>query len=151
MISPFLLIVSLSMLCSAAVAKGGYNVWAKEKIRYLNSRIIRDPYNPQLRLLMANAYINDGRKLEAKKELYRALELDSTFAEAYCNLGVLLHSQGYAKEAETNYEIALYLDSTLVEARAGIGTLLCRSERQVEGLEHLEAVIRLDPDHRGAL
>ncbi|MGB1719315.1 MAG: hypothetical protein ACPHO6_14205, partial [Candidatus Latescibacterota bacterium] len=57
----FLLFTSLPILCGLAEAKGGYNVWAKEKIRYLNSRIIRDPYNPQLRLLMANAYIEDGR------------------------------------------------------------------------------------------
>ena len=70
MIYPFFfLIVSLFMPCSMAGAKGGYNIWAKEKIRYLNSRIVRDPYNPQLRLLIANAYINDGRKFEAKKEL----------------------------------------------------------------------------------
>ena len=41
----------------------------KGKIRYLNSRIIRDPYNPQLRLLMANAHIDDGRKFEAKKSV----------------------------------------------------------------------------------
>ena len=131
-------------------SKNGYNVWAKEKIRYLNSRIIRDPYNPQLRVLMANAYIQDGRKYEAKKELYHALELDSTLAEAYCNLGIVLHSQGYGPEARANYEKALSLDSTMVEARAGLGTLLCRSERQAEGLEHLEMVVRMDPDHLGA-
>ncbi len=130
--------------------KNGYNVWAKEKIRYLNSRIIRDPYNPHLRVLLANAYIEDGRKVEAKKELYHALELDSTFAEAYCNLGIVLHTQGYGPEAQAYYEKALALDSMLVEARAGLGTLLCRSEHQVEGLEHLEKVVLMDPDHLNA-
>ena len=76
------------MHCITVEAKGGYNVWAKEKIRYLNSRIIRDPYNPQLRLLMANAYSNDGRKFGQKE--YRAL-VGFYLCEA-SQLGVLLHS-----------------------------------------------------------
>jgi tetratricopeptide (TPR) repeat protein len=149
------LALGLALLLAGAAqaqlkSKNGYNVWAKEKIRYLNGRIIRDPYNPRLRVLLANAYIDDGRKFDAKKELHYALELDSTFAEAYCNLGIVLHTQGYGPEAQMHYEKALALDSMMVEARAGLGTLLCRSEHQAEGLEHLEKVVLMDPDHLNA-
>ena len=146
----FLLAVPAIFFTTYSEAKGGYNVWSKEKIRYLNSRIISDPYNPQLHLLLANALIEDDLRHEAKQSLKMALDLDSTFAEAYCNLGVVLHGQGYLDEARFNYEKALSLDSLIIEARAGLGTLLCRGKDQVQGLEYLEKVIELDPEHLGA-
>ena len=43
-----------------------------------------------------------------------ALDLDTLFAEAYCNLGVLLHSQGYLTEASLNYEKALSIYSKIM-------------------------------------
>ena len=38
----------------------------------------------------------------------------------------------------------------MVEAMAGYGALLCRSGRQAEGLEYLEKVVSVQPDHVGA-
>ena len=146
----FFLAISVIFFTTYSEAKGGYNVWSKEKIRYLNSRIISDPYNPQLHLLLANALIEDDLRHEAKKSLQMALDLDSTFAEAYCNLGIVLHGQGYLDEARFNYEKALSIDPLIIEARAGLGTLLCRGKDQVQGLEYLEKVIELDPEHLGA-
>ena len=46
--------------------KRRYSVWAKEKIRYLNAKIVIDPYDSHLRVLMANAYFEDGQIYEAK-------------------------------------------------------------------------------------
>lgn len=144
----------LALLCSEGQAqrqdKRAYNLWAKEKIRYLNAKVTIEPYNPQLRVLLANAYFEDGRKYEAKRLLLEALQLDPDYAEAHCNLAVILHVQGYDREAEHHYEEALRLDSLMVEAMAGLGTLLCRTERQAEGLEYLEKVIAIQPDHVSA-
>ena len=80
--------------------KRGYNLWAKEKIRYLNAKVTINPYNPQLRVLLANAYFDDGQKYEAKRLLLEALQLDPDYAEAHCNLAVMLHGQGYDREAQ---------------------------------------------------
>ena len=144
----------LIVLCGGVQAQRGgkraYNVWAKEKIRYLNAKIVIDPYDPRLRVLLSNAYFEDGQKFEAKEQLREALKLDSDYAEAHCNLAVILHGQGYARDAKYHFEEALRLDSLMVEAMAGLGTLLCRSERQVLGLEYLEKVIAIQPDHVGA-
>lgn len=143
----------LTLLCSGSEGqaqrrdKRGYNLWAKEKIRYLNAKVTIEPYNPQLRVLLANAYFDDGQKYEAKRLLHEALQLDPNYAEAHCNLAVMLHGQGYDREAKHHYEEALRLDSLMVEAMAGLGTLLCRTERQGEGLELLEKVIAVQPDH----
>ncbi len=144
----------LALLCSEGQAqrqnKRGYNLWAKEKIRYLNAKVTIEPYNPQLRVLLANACFEDGQKYEAKKLLREALQLDPNYAEAHCNLAVMLHGEGYDREAKHHYEEALRLDSLMVEAIAGLGTLLCRTERQAEGLEYLEKVVAIQPDHVSA-
>ena len=149
-----LALLLLALLCSEGQAqsqdKRTYNLWTKEKIRYLNAKVTINPYNPQLRVLLANAYFDDGQKYEAKRLLLEALELDPDYAEAHCNLAVMLHGQGYEREAKHHYEEALRLDSLMVEAMAGLGTLLCRTERQVEGLEYLEKVIAIQPDHVNA-
>lgn len=130
--------------------KRAYNVWAKEKIRYLNAKIIINPYKPQLHVLLANAYFEDGQKYEAKEQLQAALELDPNYAEAHCNLAVILHSQGYTRDAKHHYQESLRLDSLMIAAMAGLGTLYCRSERQAEGIEYLKKVIATQPDHVGA-
>ena len=149
-----LALLLLALLGSEAQAqhqgKRTYNLWTKEKIRYLNAKVIVEPYNPQLRVLLANAYFDDGQKYEAKRLLQEALQLDPNYAEAHCNLAVMLHGQGYDREAKHHYEEALRLDSLMVEAMAGLGALLCRTERQAEGLEYLEKVIAIQPNHVGA-
>ena len=81
------------------MGKRAYNVWAKEKIRYLNAKITINPYRPQLRVLLANALFEDGQKYEAKAQLQEALKLDPEYAEAHCNLAVILPSQGYKSDA----------------------------------------------------
>lgn len=146
----------ISLLLLALVATGAhaqlegkrrYSVWAKEKIRYLNAKIIIDPYDRHLRVLLANAYFDDGQKYEAKEQLKQALEIDPNYAEAHCNLAVILHGQGYKNEAKHHFEVALRLDSLMIEAMAGYGALLCRSQHQAEGLEYLEKVVAIQPDH----
>ncbi len=138
------LVVLLGLLSESAVAKTRYNVWAKEKIRYHHDRVQSDPYNAELRVLLGNAYFADGDLIRASAEIVRAIELDSGYAEAHCNLGIVLEAQSRATDAEASYRRALDLDSTLVEAMAGLGTLLCRSLRHGEGIDHLARTLELD-------
>ena len=148
----FPLLLLLAFLCGRAEAQGkkAYDVWTKEKVRYLENRVIRDPYDARLRVLLANAYSADGKKRKARDQLKEALELRPDFPEAHCNLAVLLHGQGAFESAEEHYREALRLDSTMVEAMAGLGALLCQVERQAEGLEYLEKVALLRPDYTSA-
>lgn len=146
---------ALCLLCGTveraeSQGKKGYNIWSKEKVRYLRNKVDLDPYNPQVRVLLANALYADGMRFEARKQLQEALRLQGDFAEAHCNLGVILHSEGMLNEAQEHYEAALRLDSTMVEAMAGLGTLLCSIERQSEGLEFLERVVGQDPRRNSA-
>ncbi len=132
------------------LAKEGYNVWAKEQIRFLHSKVQRDAYNPKLRVLMANAYYKDGQNIRAEKHLLKALELQPGFAEAHCNLGVILQAQSRLTEAKHHYQKALEADSIMVEALAGLGTLLCRTSQQKKGFALLEKALLLDPERSNA-
>ena len=125
-------------------AKERYNMWAKEKVRYIADKVQRDPYNAQLQALLGDAYFKDGQNYEAEQHLKRALKLQPDFAEAHCNLAVIYHAQSRTTEAREHYERALSIDATLLEARAGLGTLLCRNQRHAQGIRHLETVLVQD-------
>lgn len=140
-----ILLLLLALVTSApAVAKQRYNVWAKEKIRYHHDRVQQNPYNAQLRVLLANAYFSDGSYYEAVVQLEKALELEQDYPEAHCNLGIVRHAQSMMVEAEAHYREALRLDSTLVDAMAGLGTMMCASGRRAEGIEFLERTLAYD-------
>ena len=79
-----------------------------------------------LRFELSERISADGEVLVelAESELWQlkeALELDPNYAEAHCNLAVILHSQGYTHDAKHHYEESLRLDSLMVEAMAGLG------------------------------
>lgn len=131
-------------MADSVTAKTRYNVWAKEKIRYHYARVQSDPFNAELRVLLGNAYFADTDLVRASKEIERAIELDSTYAAAHCNLAIVRQAQSRQTEAEASYRRALTLDSTLVEAMAGLGTLLCRTQRHGEGIDHLVRTLALD-------
>lgn len=132
-----------------AAGKEKYNVWVKERVRYLHNRVQRAPRDLQLRLLLANAYYRDGQAYEAKEQLRAALENDPDYPEAHCNLAVILHAQSQLPEAQQHYERALQLDPSLVEAQAGMGTLLCRTSPG-RGIKLLESVLRSNPGRNNA-
>jgi len=139
-----LLLVLALWAAAEAGAKEGYNIWSRERVHRLHQRTLQEPHNTQVRLLLANAYYEDGEIWEAKRELRGILELVPESPEAHCNLAVILHAQSSLSQAREHYEAALAADSTLVEAMAGLGVLLCRTG-QGRGIELLERVLACEP------
>ena len=135
------------IICAAAgeAKEGGYNLWTKERIRYLHQRTMQEPDSAGLQVMISKAYFEDGQPRKAEKHLRLALEMEPDFAEAHCNLAVILHAQRRLSGARQHYEAALAADSTMVPAMAGLGTLLCGTNRKVLGMEYLERVLILDP------
>ena len=148
-----LVLLALLLALSAVtpgLAREKYDVWAKERIRYLHSKVIREPDNAQWRVLLAGAYFENRQNYEAVEHLQEALRLQPDFAVAHCNLAIILHRQARQIEAIEHYRKALQLDSTLVEAKMGLGTLLCRVDQEVAGLEYLDQVLQQDPGRLSA-
>jgi len=140
----YLAALMATLFAAPVEAKTRYNVWAKEKIRYNYERVQTDPYNAKLRMLLGNAYFADGDLIRALAQIEQAIELDSAYAEAHCNLAIVLQAQSRATDAEISYRRALDLDSTLVDAMAGLGTLLCRRLQHGEGIDYLSKTLEYD-------
>lgn len=145
----WMVLASLAAGPGDGAAKEGYNVWSKERVHRLHQRVLLEPDNVRVRLLLANAYYEDGETWEAKRELRRALEIKPDYPEAHCNLAVILHAQSSLSEARRHYEAALAVDSSLVEAMAGLGVLLCRTG-QGRGIDLLERVLAREPGRHSA-
>ena len=103
----WMVLASLAAGPGDGAAKEGYNVWSKERVHRLHQRVLLEPDNVRVRLLLANAYYEDGETWEAKRELRRALEIKPDYPEAHCNLAVILHAQSSLSEARRHYEAAL--------------------------------------------
>ena len=145
-----LIALGLLLCCWQGVrAREGYQVWSKERIRYYSTRVLMNPDNAQLRVLLGNAYYADGQVARAGDELRKAVKLQPRLAAAHSNLAVVLQAQGQFPEARTHFEEALRQDSSMVEARVGLGTLLCRMGLAGEGLVHLERALALDLGQQG--
>lgn len=81
----------------------------------------------------------------AQTTIRQALEHDSSLAEAYAELGYILHHQHRRPESLKQYERAFSLNPNLADGRYGV--VLCLDGRPEEGIEFLERVTRLDPFH----
>ena len=107
-------------LAASAESKERYNMWAKEKVRYLSDRVRADPHNAQLRVLLGNALYEDGHNYEAETQLERALELQANFAEAHFNLAQTLRKLKRTKEAISWGKISDLAQHVTINAEASV-------------------------------
>ena len=87
-----------------------------------------------------------GRTADAIGYCREALRLRPDYARAHSNLGIALLKSGQLPAAITEFEVALRLEPGLSDTpvlRRNLGIALLKSE-------HLEAVLRLKPDHAAA-
>jgi eukaryotic-like serine/threonine-protein kinase len=83
---------------------------------------------------------------KAKAAVSRALELDSTLAEAHVSLAFILqHYEWNWLEAEKEYKRAIELDPTYATALHWYGLLLLTLGRSREAIEMNEKAVRVDP------
>jgi len=85
------------------------------------------------------------RFAEAIEAYQRAIEADSSFADAHCNLGTVYHQQERLADAHACYERALERDPKHVEANLNLATLLEEQGRNEAALAHYKAALRIDP------
>ena len=72
---------------------------------------------------LANAYLREGRTVEALRALDAAVKLDPTRADLHAARARVLRAAGERNEARLEFQKALNLDPTSVEARGGLISL----------------------------
>ncbi|OIQ97164.1 photosystem I assembly protein Ycf3 [mine drainage metagenome] len=76
---------------------------------------------------------------------HRAVSLDPHYAEAYCNLGLVLFELGARAPALAAYRAALALSPGFVEAHNNLGNALLRLDQPQQAAAHFRTAIALDP------
>src|ERR1700730_6361353 len=89
----------------------------------------------------------EGRHAEAEESYTRALEIDSSYAFAENNLGVLLWHKNDTKSAINSFRRALQAHSPPVEARLNLALGLFRRKHTELALEAYRQVLSAAPEH----
>jgi len=89
-----------------------------------------------IRLQLAATYYQKGQFSIALEELQRAIQLDSTYADAYSLLGLINMDLGKHGEAETNFQRALQLDPGNPEILNNYGWFLCQTGRERQSVDY---------------
>jgi len=92
-----------------------------------------------------------GRYSEAAVEFRRAVDIQSTYAEAQFNLGSTLRLTGQIVESEQPLRRALKVDPKHVEAQVSLGCTLVLLARLADARECFDKALKLAPRHAGAL
>jgi serine/threonine-protein kinase len=131
--------------------------WAERTISYYNQAIEKDPTYALAYTGLAEAYVllsigfavRPPRDIlpQARKAALKALELDSTLAEAHVQLGLVAACYDWDRQAaKKHFEKALELNPNSVSAHQWIEIYLALLEGKYEqGIAHLERAQDLDP------
>jgi tetratricopeptide (TPR) repeat protein len=103
------------------------------------------------RFNLANLLARRKRFDDAISEFRQLLRQKPDFAEAHCNLGVVLFDLSAFEECERCYREALRLNPTFAAAHTNLGGLLIKLDRLDEAEVHLREACKLTSDSPGAL
>ncbi|MBD2083201.1 glycosyltransferase [Leptolyngbya sp. FACHB-17] len=118
-----------------------------EKAAQQYQEAIRQAVLPKLKLGAINNFaslLKDCGDLQNAALLYQqALDIDPTFAIAYCNLGATLKAMGQLTTAIDHYHQAIALNPNYAEAYQNLGVVLLNLGRVPQSLEAFRTAIAL--------
>jgi tetratricopeptide (TPR) repeat protein len=99
----------------------------------------------------ASEWEGDPSQWEDAVDAYRrVVAIDSTYAAAWNNLGLLLHRMGKYDDARRAYVTALEQDPTLCEAAYNLGSLWEDLSDVEQAIRHYRLALELSPDYSDA-
>ena len=94
---------------------------------------------------LANAYLKQGRVLEATQTALKAIEVDPGYGVAHYNLGNLFAQQGKFDLAQGHFEEALRLYPNYADAHSNYGQLIAERGDLDTGIRYFARAIELNP------
>ncbi len=132
-----------SQLATIEAASAG----TSEAIERARAGILAEPTLPQGHYHLGVLYQRQGMRKQAKAAYREAVRLEPGFAKALNNLGIILASEGNLGEAEKAFGRAVAADPGYARAHLNLANLYLQRQSPRQALPHLEAVIRLEPNH----
>jgi tetratricopeptide (TPR) repeat protein len=115
----------------------------EEALRWFLWAAELDPHNAEYQDLVGNAYLELGKLNEAQQALEKAIALNSSYALAHYDLGVVLsRTKGNEKKALALFEHARDLDDKNYWPWYCIGCLYAVQDEQDLALKNLDAAVQ---------
>lgn len=113
------------------------------------TQVIAESMDPKANEYLAKGktYADKGKLGEAEKAYSIAIKNDSTFAEAYSNLGTVYYKQNAYKLAEQMFEKALQLNPQMTEAKQNLGILYYASDMVEQAIKLWQEALDQDSSY----
>lgn len=109
--------------------------------------VLANPNDPMTYTILGGILMQQGnRTSEAEGYFRKAIAVDSTFADAYHNLGLLFTLENRLGEAESAYRKTIAVDPHHQDAYHSLGTLLNEQGRLIEAEDAFRKAITADPN-----
>ena len=99
---------------------------------------------------LSQAYLDAGMRVEAIRELEKAVVLCPGFADLRTRLGALLHESGEIVRAQEELERARDANPKYLPARLMLGIVLLSVGECERAIDELESAVALDPENKSA-
>lgn len=125
--------------------------WLDQAMGNATEAVRLDPDLAPVQVALGRIQITRGNFDLASAALKRALSIDPNDAEANQAIAIVYERQGRLQDAEASFQKAAWLDPESLLIRDSYANFLFRQSRFEDAAAQWRAVIRVAPDHFGAL
>ena len=125
--------------------------WLDEAVINAEKAVSLNPNLAPVQVALGRVQTSLGNYDLAFAAIEKALELDPNQAEAHLAIAKIYERQGRLEKAEDSFEMALVLDQNSLLIRDSYANFLFRQSKAEAAAKQWRAVIRVAPDHYGAL
>jgi protein O-mannosyl-transferase len=141
---------TLTFLALSLMIAAGTQTWVQlhywQNDRVLWTRAIEvTPNNYLAENFLGKEFLNHDDLGKAKKHFLRSIDVNSQYADAYCNLGYVYEREGDLKEAITNYQKAAAINPFFIISHYRLAIIYTTKQRHNEAISHLQNVLALEP------
>ncbi|MCZ6632236.1 MAG: tetratricopeptide repeat protein [bacterium] len=124
-----------------------YNQTFERVSTQLQDAIKASPNDPAVYYELGNAYNELGRYTEAAEAYQKAIQRDSTFADAHFKLGLILYGKSQYQGAIDALKTAIQNRTSFRRIHFRLGDIFISQERYDDAAEQFQTALRVEPNY----